>query len=232
MTLATESGVNPEIYLPRRRGAVSPQRRGAMIEPTVDQQTFESATGEPGRLGGPESDEGLLRRIAVGDRDAFHRLYLRYSGRVLAMLRHLCRGDRTPVEDLLQEAFLAIWRKAASYDASRGDAAGWLFTICRNKAIDLHRRRPPTEELDAAEPGSRGADPPTERTPGPISRDLRISLGQALANLSDGERRALLLAYYGGYTYEEAAHHLAIPLGTLKSRLRSGLGKIRKTMTQ
>lgn len=157
-----------------------------------------------------------MRRIAGSDGDALEELYRLYSGRVLAFLRQLCR-DPEVAEDLLQEVFLAVWRKAASFDASRGDVAGWVFTICRNKWIDCRRRRHPTAELDAMD-----YDPPAPAE----SRDLRILLDKAMLILSNAEREALRLAYFGGLTYEETALHLGLPLGTLKSRIRIALRKI------
>lgn len=165
---------------------------------------------------GPAAEEGLLRRIAASDAGALEELYRLYSGRVLSFLRQLSR-DAQVAEDLLQEVFLAVWRKAATFDAARGDVAGWLFTICRHKWIDSRRRHQPVAELDAME-----YDPPA---PG-VSRDLRILLDKAMRVLSDAEREALRLAYFGGLTYEETALELALPLGTLKSRIRAALRKI------
>lgn len=176
--------------------------------------------GNPRPLGPPissgASDELVLRRIAGGDARALEELYGLYAGRVLAMLRQLAR-DATTAEDLVQEVFLAVWRKAATFDSSRGDVAGWLFTICRHKFIDFRRRHNPTVELDAMVMEPVAPSPP---------RDLRIMLEKAMADLSTGEREALTLAYFGGLTYEETAERLGLPLGTLKSRIRAGLRKI------
>jgi RNA polymerase sigma-70 factor (ECF subfamily) len=161
-------------------------------------------------------EEKLLRRIAASDGGALEELYRLYSGRVLAFLRQLCR-DAEIAEDLVQEVFLAVWRKASTFDPARGDVAGWVFTICRHKWIDSRRRRQPTAELDAME-----YDPPAPEE----SRDLRILLDKAMLALSGAERDALRLAYFGGFTYEETALHLGLPLGTLKSRIRVALRKI------
>ena len=165
---------------------------------------------------GQAGEEKLLRRIAASDAGALEELYQLYSGRVLSFLRQLCR-DSEVAEDLLQDVFLAVWRKAATFDANRGDVAGWLFTICRHKWIDCRRRHRPTAELDAME-----YDPPAPST----NRDLRILLDKAMKVLSDAEKEALNLAYFGGLTYEETAIELALPLGTLKSRIRAALKKI------
>lgn len=167
-------------------------------------------------LEGQAGEERLLRRIAQQDAAALEELYALFSGRILSYLRQLCR-DAELAEDLLQEVFLAIWRKAATFDASRGDVAGWIFTICRHKWIDSKRRKAPTVELDAMV-----FDPPAPAR----SHDLPILLGKAMRVLSEPEKEALNLAYFGGLTYEETALQLALPLGTLKSRIRAALKKI------
>ena len=160
--------------------------------------------------------ERLLRRIAERDPAALEDFYRLSSARALGFLRQLCKSSEQ-AEDLLQEVFLAVWRKAASYDPSRGDAMGWLFSICRHKFIDSRRRHHPTAELDGM-----AFDPPAPA----VSHDLPILLDKAMRILSGPEREALRLAYYGGLTYEETALHLALPLGTLKSRIRMALRKI------
>lgn len=162
------------------------------------------------------AEEQLLRRIAARDAGALEELYLLYSGRVFLFLRRLCR-DPELAEDLVQEVFLAVWRKASSFDAGRGDLAAWLFTICRHKWVDSRRRHHPTSELDAMD-----YDPPAPA----FSADPRILLDKAMRILTDAEREALTLAYFGGLTYEETALRLALPLGTLKSRIRVALKKI------
>ena len=164
------------------------------------------------------SDAALLRRIAGGDETAFKSFYSRYSGRVLKMLRQMC-GERALAEDLLQEAFLAVWRKASTYRPDRGAPAGWLFAITRNKVLDHRRRKKaPTVDIDAET---------SSQVPAPSRpRDLRLSLEQALTRLKAVESEALRLAYFGGLTYQESAQQLEVPLGTLKSRIRTGLRKL------
>lgn len=168
----------------------------------------------------PPGDAALLGRIAAGDIDAFQAFYGRHAGRVLSYARQLSRqGDAA--EDVTQEVFVAVWRRAASYRPERGDVTGWLYTITRNKLVDLWRRRgEPAElgELDArlagtAEPG-----------------DLHLSLRQALSRVAPDQRRAIEMAYFGGLTYEETARRLELPLGTLKSRIRSGLKTLRSLL--
>lgn len=171
----------------------------------------------------PADDLALLDRIAAGDRAAFQAFYERHAGRVLAYVRQLAR-DRAPAEDVVQEVFLAVWRKAASYREERGDPAGWLYTITRNKLVDSWRR------------GGRGAeDPALDAAELPLAAppqrsDLRMAVHQALARLSQDQRQAVEMAYFGGLTYEETAERLKLPLGTLKSRIRTGLLAMRATL--
>jgi RNA polymerase sigma-70 factor (ECF subfamily) len=171
-----------------------------------------------------DRDARRMRRIADGDPAAFEALYGDYSGRILAMLHGLCR-DRQVAEDLLQEVFVQIWRKAATYHPGRGHVTGWIYAVARNKVIDHQRRQRPMAPLPADEVVEDGAgrhdDPPN---------DLRITLDQAMSSLADHERDCLRLAYFGGLTYRETAKRLGIPLGTLKSRIRVALGRLRRQL--
>lgn len=169
------------------------------------------------------SDPLLLARIAGQDREAFRVFYHRHSGRLLAALRHLCR-DTVMAEDLLQEVFLTVWRKAAGYRADRGDVGGWLFTISRNKVID-RRRRGQLALVD--DEGSLLAD---AAAPAEGGRDMRLSVRQALGTLTIEQRQAVTLTYLGGFTYDETAARLDVPLGTLKSRLRAGIHRLREQL--
>lgn len=169
------------------------------------------------------SDAVLLARIAGRDREAFRIFYQRHAGRALAALRHLSR-DMTLADDLLQEVFLAVWRKAGGYRADRGEVGGWLFTISRNKVIDARRRgrlKIADEEVAAL------ADAPA---PTGVAREVRLSVRQALGTLSREQRQAVAMTYLGGFTYDETAERLNVPLGTLKSRLRAGIKRLRHQM--
>lgn len=167
------------------------------------------------------SDGALLGRIAEGDIACFQAFYGRYAGRVLAYARQLSR-NRDIAEDLVQEVFVVVWRRAASYRADRGDTAGWLFTITRNKLVDHWRRTGETKEQ--GELDERRA--PEAESPA----DLNLSIRQALARVEPDQRRAIAMAYFGGLTYEETARRLNLPLGTLKSRIRSGLKTLRSLL--
>jgi RNA polymerase sigma-70 factor (ECF subfamily) len=172
-------------------------------------------------LDGPCSDAALLGRIAEGDVASFQEFYGRYAGRVLAYARQLGR-NREVAEDVVQEVFVVVWRRAASYRPDRGDTPGWLYTITRNKLVDHWRRT--GDPLDLAEIDERrlaGAEEPG---------DLRLSVRQALSRVEPEQRRAIEMAYFDGLTYEETARRLDLPLGTLKSRIRSGLKALRSLL--
>jgi RNA polymerase sigma-70 factor (ECF subfamily) len=166
------------------------------------------------------SDFLLLGRIAEGDLEAFHTFYGRYAGRVLAYARQLGRNQEG-AEDVVQEVFVAVWRRASSFRPERGDPAGWLYTITRNKLVDLWRRQ--GEAADLGELGEL-VDPAQE------GGELRLTMHQALARVAPEQRRAIEMAYFGGLTYEETARRLELPVGTLKSRIRSGLKSLRAVL--
>lgn len=161
-------------------------------------------------------DATLLERVAAGDLEAFHLFYERYAGRVHAYVQQLSRS-REGAEDVVQEVFLAVWRKAASFRPERGDAAGWLYTMTRNKLVDGWRRAGQGAEAVEALDFQRL---PAER---PEATELLLTVRQALARVAPDQRRAIEMAYFGGLTYEETADRLNLPLGTLKSRIRTGL---------
>lgn len=171
----------------------------------------------------PASDETLLARIAKGDLAAFQTFHDRYAARVATYARQLNR-DRQLDDDILQEVFTAVWTRAASYNAARGDASGWLYTLTRNKVIDLWRRG--SKDGQAEEIDDRRLPAPREED------DLRLTLRQALAHLSPEQRQAIEMAYFDGLTYQEAAHELELPEGTLKSRIRLGLRTLRNVLSQ
>ena len=169
-------------------------------------------------------DESLLAAIARGDLEAFHQLYQRYSGRVLACARHLCR-DAALAEDIAQEVFTTVWARAETFRPDRGSAPAWLFTLTRHKLVDHWRRTGKGAETAALD----DLRPPVQA---PKDGDLRLTLRQALAHTSPEQREAIRMAFFNGLTYEETAARLALPLGTLKSRIRLGLRAMRQAISQ
>jgi RNA polymerase sigma-70 factor, ECF subfamily len=166
------------------------------------------------------SDSTLLQQIAVGNRDAFELLYRRYARSVLGLaLRRL--GDRGRAEDAVQETFASIWRAARSYEPERGPGAPWLYAVARNAISDRGRARP---EPAAEAPDEPAADPgPPEQA----EQDwIAWLVHRALAELPDRERTVVELAYYSELSQSEIADFLNLPLGTVKTRTRTGLAHL------
>jgi RNA polymerase sigma-70 factor (ECF subfamily) len=165
------------------------------------------------------TDAALLAAVGQQDREAFRLLYERFAGRLLAYAQAMGRG-RLPAEDLVQEIFVGIWRKAGQYRPELGSPEAWIFTITRNKVFDIWRARSPVEDS-----GDLDLETFMDTTENP-DPTLVATLRKALMGLPAEQRRPLVLAYFGGYTYEEAAHRLGVPVGTLKSRIRAALAQL------
>ncbi len=177
------------------------------------------ATMQP-MSGDAHTDEELLQRIAARDRDAFDELYRRYTRPVLGLaLRRL--GDRGRAEDALQDAFASVWRSARSFDPGRGAGGAWVYTVARNAIVDGARRRPePAAEAPETATGEAGPDERAEAS------WLAWVVHRAIEDLPDGERQVIELAYWGEQSQSEIAAFLSIPLGTVKTRTRSGLARL------
>ncbi len=173
-------------------------------------------------MSAPEVTDGtLIERIAEHEREAFEELYHRYARSVLGFaLRRI--GDRGRAEDSVQDVFAAVWRSAHRYDRRRGPGGAWIYTIAHNAIVDVQRRKPvPTM-----------ADPPEI-----VSTDLRPDeeaeaswnawrVHRALETLPDSERSVIDLAYFSSLSQSEIAGFLQVPLGTVKTRTRSGLARL------
>lgn len=172
------------------------------------------------------SDEALLAGIALGDAAAARTFVRRYQQRVFGLALTIL-GDRHGAEDVAQEAFVRVWRHAATFDPRRAEVATWVLTITRNAAIDAVRLRRATlaspEVLLALALPAPGAGPDQQAVDGAQLDRIR----GALAELPPEQRQAVLLAAYLGRTAAEVAEAEAIPLGTAKTRIRAGLGKLR-----
>jgi RNA polymerase sigma-70 factor (ECF subfamily) len=166
-------------------------------------------------------DEVLLAETARGSLEAFQAFYERYAGRVLAYARRISR-DATLAEDITQEVFTAVWLRAATVRPDRGGASAWLYTLTRNKLVDHWRRSGGSAELEPLGDLRLAASDP--------DGDLRLTLHQALARIPPEQREAIETAYFNGLTYEETAGRLALPVGTLKSRIRLGLRTMRAAL--
>lgn len=194
-----------EVALPSPAGASLPHDRPTTTTTTRNER---------------ESDGVLLTLIARGDRGAFEELYRRYVRTVYGFALRRLR-DRDVAEEAVQEIFTSVWRSARSYRPDRGPGARWLFAVARNAVIDRFRTRGevPGEVADtaAAEAG------PEERVE---AGWLAWRVHRALEELPESERTVLELAYWSGLSQSEVADFLGIPLGTVKTRTRSGLGRL------
>jgi len=173
------------------------------------------------RVEGRESTDGeLIERVAGGDRPAFEELYRRYVRAVLGLaLRRI--GDRGRAEDATQDAFVAIWRSARTFDPRRGAGAPWLYAVARNAITDGLRRTPAaTSEL---QDGPTGDPDPSEQAE---SGWTAWRVHRALEGLPEHERPLIELAYWRGLSQSEIAESLGIPLGTVKTRTRSALARL------
>jgi RNA polymerase sigma-70 factor (ECF subfamily) len=173
-------------------------------------------------------DDQLIMRVAAGDRRAFETLYDRYAATVFGVTMKML-GERELAEDAVQEIFWRVWKRAASFDRSRAFAP-WLFGIAHNYCIDeLRRRRVRPQQVYEDEEHPVLSDIPDESDVGEAAllTEQRRIVREALDQLPEEQRQALLLAYFGGLTQQEIAQKLGNPLGTVKTRMRLGLQKLR-----
>lgn len=174
------------------------------------------------------SDEALLALASRGDESALGELYDRY-GRVAYGLAVRILRDRALAEDAVQEAFLAVWRSSGTFLAEHGKPSTWILTLVHRRAVDLVRR----EERRRGEPLDDVARPSGEATDEEAwLRAQRQVVQEALRKLPPDQREAIELAYYGGFTQSELAERLGQPLGTIKSRMFTGLKRLRELLAE
>jgi RNA polymerase sigma factor (sigma-70 family) len=174
------------------------------------------------------SDEALVALVARSDESALAELYDRVGGTAYGLAYRVLR-DEALAEDAVQEAFLGLWRSAASFIPERAKASTWILTLVHRRAVDTVRReqRRRTEALETApEPQAASSEEDA------WLRLERERVQAALAQLPDQQREAIELAYYGGYTQSELADRLGQPLGTIKSRMFSGLSRLRELLDE
>jgi RNA polymerase sigma-70 factor, ECF subfamily len=172
------------------------------------------------RVNNDVSDGELITRVGSGDRSAFETLYRRYARPVFGLaLRRL--GDRGRAEDAVQETFASVWRAARSYRPERGPGAPWLYAVARNAIVDNGRvrREPPVEGADERS---------DEETPADRAESGWVAwrVHRSIAELPENERIVIELAYWGGRSQSEIAELLDVPLGTVKTRTRTGLARL------
>lgn len=198
----------------------TPDRRAPQSRPTAT------------RRGPDPADEQAIQRVVAGDQRALGQLYDRWARPAFSLARRLCADDGL-AEDVVQEVFLAFWRDPSRFDSSRGAFGSWLLTLVHHKAVDAVRRESAIRRrtVPAAEDGEEWSTAPG---PGADQAALgAVVAGQvrdALGRLPAEQREALALAYYGGYTQREVATLTGVPLGTVKSRMFTGVQRLRSVL--
>jgi len=177
------------------------------------------------------ADEELMAHVDRKDPQAFEVLYDRHGGAGYSLAYRIV-GDRNAAEDVAQEAFLSIWRSNARFDRARGSVRSWVLSVVRNRAIDALRRggsrAPKLDHDDDALLEARPAEEATEEEA--IRRETSRELRGALRSLPDDQSRVIELAYFGGLTQVEIAQALGEPLGTIKTRTRTALERLRAAL--
>ena len=171
----------------------------------------------------------LIRQVANQDRDAFSQLYDRFSTLVFTLAMRMLRA-RSDAEDLLQEVFVQVWRQAQNYSTERGSPEAWIVNIARSRAIDKIRsiRRMEKSFVLTEDPARAESSDNVESSA--AESEVRMAMNSALANLPEAQRKVLELAYFGGLTQTEIAERLAEPLGTVKTRMRAGIQRLREML--
>jgi len=175
------------------------------------------------------SDEAVVALVARSDQDALGELYDRF-GRVAYGLAYRILRDRSLAEDAVQEGFMTAWRTAGKFMPERAKASTWLLTLVHRRAVDLVRR----EDRRRAEPLGDDYEPPADSSAEHDAwlRFERDRVQAALRRLPDQQREAIELAYYGGFTQAELAERLGQPVGTIKSRMFTGLARLRELLSE
>jgi RNA polymerase sigma-70 factor, ECF subfamily len=172
------------------------------------------------------SNEDLLQRVATGDRDAFAELYDRTAPRVFGLVKRLLR-DHAQSEEVTQEIFLEVWQTAARYDPNRGGSMAWMLTMTHRRAVDRVRASQASRDRDVRI-GIRDHAPDFDS----VAENVEVRLEServkgAMMRLTELQRQAVQLAYFGGFSHSEVAAMLSVPIGTVKTRLRDGMIRLR-----
>jgi RNA polymerase sigma-70 factor, ECF subfamily len=185
------------------------------------------AAGAGGRAGparGADELGDLLTRVARGDQDAYAAVYDRTAGQVLGLVRTVVR-DPAQSEEVAQEVLLDVWRSASRFDAELGSASAWVMTLAHRRAVDRVRSEQKAAERELRMASSAVAyDEVAEAVEARLDRER---VRRCLGSLTELQRESVTLAYYGGYTYREVAGLLGVAVGTVKTRMRDGLIRLR-----
>ena len=185
-----------------------------------------AAEATPASPSGGDPLEGLLGLVAGGDEPAFAELYRRVAPAVFGLVTKVVR-DPAQAEEVTQEVFVELWRTAARFDPARGSARSWIMTCAHRRAVDRVRSAESAARRDDLA-GRRDQGRPYDEVVEQVETGLeRERVRRGLAALTDLQREAVVLAYYSGYTHREIAELLGVPSGTVKTRLRDGLLRLR-----
>jgi len=165
--------------------------------------------------------------VYEGDARAFEVIFDRHAGAAFSLAYRMC-GRRPLAEEIVQEAFMSLWRSTARYDSGRGSVRSWVLRVVHNRAIDAFRRELPSASHDVADNWISEVLPARERTEDVVERrgDARL-VRTALDELPRDQRQVIELAYFGGFSHAQIAAALNLPTGTVKGRMRLGLSKLR-----
>src|SRR4051812_48971096 len=176
------------------------------------------------------ADEDLMQLVRRGDAGAFEVVYERHAT-VAFSLAHRMTQSRNAAEEVVQEAFLSLWRSGARYDRARGSVRTWILGIVHNRAIDALRRSTVHDRRRASDEGLEERFAAAERTDVEVARrDEAREVRSALETLPPDQLRVIELAYFGGFSHSEIASMLETPIGTVKGRMRLGLAKMREAL--
>jgi RNA polymerase sigma-70 factor (ECF subfamily) len=176
------------------------------------------------------ADEDLMALLRDGEPRAFEVIFDRHSSAAFSLAYRMC-GRRAMAEDVVQEAFVSLWRSGARYDRRRGSVRNWVLGVVHNRAIDAFRRGLVRESRNISDEGIADRLPAAEHTDLEVARreearNVRLALGE----LPPEQRQVIELAYFGGFTHLQIAEMLALPAGTVKGRMRLGLTKMRMAL--
>jgi RNA polymerase sigma-70 factor (ECF subfamily) len=165
-----------------------------------------------------------------GDAQAFEVIFDRHADAAFSLAYRMC-GRRTMAEDIVQEAFLSLWRSGARYDQRRGSVRSWVLSVVHNRAIDTFRRSRVRTSRDVSDEGITERMAADERTDTEVERrDQAVRVRGALGELPAEQRKVIELAYFGGFSHSEISEMLKLPAGTVKGRMRLGLSKLRMAL--
>ena len=178
------------------------------------------------------ADEELMELVHDGEVRAFEVVFDRHATVAFSLAYRMC-GRRATAEDIVQEAFLSLWRSSRAYDPARGSVRSWVLTVVHNRAIDALRRQGSRDSRDVSDDGIAERLSAPDRTDAEAERrDEARRVRTALDELPPDQRRVIELAYFGGFTHTEIAKMLDLPPGTVKGRMRLGLTKMRNVLSE